>query len=40
MEIALMYFRSLDKLFEQTGVEEDHLYRSIKQLNLEKDPEY
>ena len=40
MKMMVQQSRSNDKLFENTGVEEDQLNACILKLDLQKDPEF
>jgi len=39
-EIKYLQPKLLDKLFLQTGIEQDDLNRAVDELKLEDDPEY
>lgn len=40
MKMVVAQAQASDKLFLDTGVEEDQLNKSIQQLNLQEDPEF
>lgn len=39
-EIKYLQPKLLDKLFLQTGIEQEELTRAVEELKLEEDPEY